>query len=156
MQVIIFVGLQGSGKSTFYQARFANTHRIISKDLMKNRKNKEARQQRWLREALQAGQSVVIDNTNPTRQSRAPLIAIAREYGAQATCYYFSPSVKESLERNAQREGRARVPDEAIHITSARLAEPTYNEGFDMVYVVRALGKNEFSVIPVSSCLATG
>jgi len=40
MEGIIFIGIQASGKSTFYKERFFNTHVRISLDLL-NTRNKE-------------------------------------------------------------------------------------------------------------------
>ncbi|MEO1348280.1 MAG: AAA family ATPase [Cyanobacteria bacterium J06635_15] len=65
MELVILMGLQASGKSTFFQTHFASTHVHISKDLMRNNKNRRRRQSQLLIEALAAGQSVVVDNTNP-------------------------------------------------------------------------------------------
>ncbi len=38
-ELVIFVGLQASGKSTFFRERFATTHELVSKDLLRNNKN---------------------------------------------------------------------------------------------------------------------
>ena len=45
--------------------------------------------------------------------------------------------IKPCMERNAKREGKARVPDVAIVATSRKLEYPSYNEGFDELYFVR-------------------
>lgn len=37
MEAVIFIGLQASGKSTFYQERFFNTHVRINLDMLKTR-----------------------------------------------------------------------------------------------------------------------
>ena len=39
LELVIFVGLQASGKSTFFRERFATTHELVSKDLLRNNKN---------------------------------------------------------------------------------------------------------------------
>ena len=83
------------------------------------------------------GQSVVIDNTNPSRDVRAPLIALGKRHGARIIAYYFECSVRTALMRNRQREGRGRVPDVAIFVTQKKLQPPTTEEGFDEVHVVR-------------------
>ena len=74
MQLIIFIGLQASGKSTFFRTHFATTHEHISKDLMRNNKNRARRQMQLIEAAFQAGRSVVVDNTNSTTLERAALI----------------------------------------------------------------------------------
>jgi predicted kinase len=135
-ELIIFVGLQAAGKTTYYQEHFAATHVHVSKDLMLNTRNRETMQMQQIDEALAAGRSVVVDNTNPTRDVRAPLIAVARRHGARVIGVWFDPHISTSLARNRQREGRARVPDVAIFVTKKKLVAPSTDEGFDEVRVV--------------------
>ena len=51
--------------------------------------------------------------------------------------YYFRSSIGESLERNAQRTGKSRVPDVAVASIHVKLELPEYGEGFDELYYVR-------------------
>ena len=139
LEVIIFVGLQAAGKSTYYQTHLAATHVHVSKDLMKNSRNRGATQERQIDEALNAGRSVVIDNTSPTPDVRAPLIAQARRHGARVVAYYFETTVKDAVARNRKREGKARVPDVAIFRTAKQLVPPSFAEGFDEVRVIGPL-----------------
>jgi predicted kinase len=145
MEMIILIGLQGSGKSTFYRTHFAQTHVLVSKDLIQSRKPAR-RQQQHVIEALQAGKSVVIDNTNASCESRVELIAVGREYGAAVIGYFFEVQLKASLERNRQRVGKARVPDVAIFATLKRLVPPTYGEGFDQLYSVQSRDDSTFAI----------
>src|SRR5690242_6814545 len=64
MELVILIGLQASGKSTFARTRFGETYRYVSKDLLKNNSNPARRQRQLIEEALQQGLSVVVDNTN--------------------------------------------------------------------------------------------
>lgn len=137
LELIIFVGLQGSGKTTWYHEHFAATHVHVSKDLMPNAKNRETRQQAQVGDALAAGRSVVVDNTNPTVESRAPLIALGRRHGARVIAIYFEAHVPTSLMRNRTREGKARVPDVAIFRTKKQLVPPSLDEGFDEVRTIQ-------------------
>jgi predicted kinase len=66
MELVVFVGLQASGKSTFFREGFAQTHEHVSKDLLPHNRDKNKRQENILRAALSAGRSVVVDNTSPT------------------------------------------------------------------------------------------
>lgn len=43
-ELAVLVGLQASGKSTFVAPRFAATHAIVSKDLMRSARHRERRQ----------------------------------------------------------------------------------------------------------------
>jgi len=136
-ELIIFVGLQGSGKSTYYHSNFAATHVHVSKDLMKNVQSRDLRQREQIHKALSEGRSVVVDNTNPTPAVRAPLIELGHALGARVIACFFETPVKSAVERNRLREGKARVPDVAIYVTSKKLVPPTVAEGFDEVRVVR-------------------
>jgi predicted kinase len=146
MELIIFMGLQASGKSTFYRSHFAATHAYVSKDLLRNNKKPGRRQMQLVEEALQAGQSVVVDNTNPTPQEREPLLRLGHEYGAEVIGYYFESQVRPSLERNKTRSGKARVPNVAIYTTAKKLIRPSYAEGFDKLYDVRIVDDVGFEV----------
>jgi predicted kinase len=139
LELIIFVGLQAAGKSSWYFSNLAATHVHVSKDLMKNARNRDARQRQMIEEALAAGRSVAVDNTNPTPAVRAPLIEIGRRHGARVIACFFEAVVKDAVARNRLREGKARVPDVAIYVTSKKLVPPTFEEGFDEVRVIAAL-----------------
>ena len=136
MEIVILMGLQAAGKSTFYQTHFARTHDLVSKDLLRNNSRPARRQSQLIEASLQAGRSVVVDNTNPSREDREQLIHLGHQYGAEIIGYYFEPQVKQSLERNRQRTGKERVPDVAIFATLKKLARPMYAEGFDKLYTV--------------------
>jgi predicted kinase len=138
MELVILVGLPASGKTSFYQSRFAVTHAHVSKDLMPGARDKGARQVVLIEEALRAGRSVVVDNTSPRVVDRAPLIAAARRHGARVVGYVLDTSRGECLKRNRLREGKARVPDVAVHVAAARMQPPTLEEGFDELFTVSA------------------
>jgi predicted kinase len=135
-ELIIFSGLQASGKTTFYRAHLSATHMHVSKDLMKNARNQDERQFQEIARALGEGKSVVVDNTNPTPVQRAPLIALGRAYGARVVAFYFETTVKASVARNRLREGKARVPDVALFVTAKKMIPPALAEGFDEVRVI--------------------
>ena len=139
MDLVIFVGLQASGKSTYYRAHLAATHVHVSKDLLKNVRDREGRQREMIAKALTAGYSVAVDNTNPTPVVRAPLIQQGRAHGARVVAYYFETRIQDAVARNRLREGKARVPDVAIYITSKKIVPPTVQEGFDEVHVIPPL-----------------
>ncbi|WNG60748.1 ATP-binding protein [Archangium gephyra] len=146
MELVLFIGLQGSGKSSFYRERFAGTHVHVSKDLWPNARNREARQRRLIAEALARGEPVVVDNTNPLVEDREPLIALGRAHGARVVGYVFESDLETCLARNAGRVGRARVTDKAIHITYRKMRWPSSTEGFDALFHVRVRPEEGFDV----------
>jgi predicted kinase len=150
MELVILVGLQGSGKTTFFRERLAATHAHVSKDNFRSNPRPARRQRHLIAGAFAAGRSVVVDNTNPTAADRAELVALARAAGATVVCYDFPPDLEASLRRNARREGKARVPEKAVHITAGRLEPPTPAEGFDRLYRVRPAEGVGFEVTEVT------
>jgi predicted kinase len=146
-ELAVLVGLPGSGKSTFFRERLAATHEHVSKDLMRSVRRRGERQAALVEQALRAGRSVAVDNTNPARADRAPLIAAARAHGARVVAYLLLTPAREALARNRTREGRARVPAVAVHAIARRLEIPTLDEGFDAVYQVAAEG-GRFTIQP--------
>jgi predicted kinase len=155
MECIILIGLQGSGKTTFYARWFAETHRHISKDVWRNSRNKERRQQDALAEAFERGDSVVVDNTNPTAAERAQIVAIARASGAHIIGYYFETSTRAAVARNATREGRARVPNVAIFTIAKKLQPPTYEEGFEQLFRVTPSAEGDPAVSEIARSVPT-
>jgi predicted kinase len=137
MEVVILIGLPGSGKTTFYRERLAASHDHVSKDAMRNNRQPQRRQEELIQAALAAGRSVVVDNTNPRIADRASIIAIARRHGATVAGYFFPTDAADALRRNRARLGRERVPDVAIFTTRKRLEPPSHDEGFDRLYTVR-------------------
>lgn len=146
LECVILVGLQGAGKSTLYRQRFAATHALVSMDLFRSARRKATRLMHELIRSLDAGQSVVLDNTNPTAAVRGPLIRAARERGARVVGYYVEATTREAVARNRQREGRARVPDVGIFATAKRLEPPRRAEGFDELYRARVDESGTFSI----------
>lgn len=146
LELVIFMGLQTSGKSTFFHKYFAATHEHVSKDLMRNNKKPSRRQAQLIELALQAGRSVVVDNTNPTLDDRASIIELGKLYGTWIVGYYFESKVSACRDRNQQRLGKARVPDIAIYATIKKLVRPSYAEGFNQLFYVRMAGDLDFKV----------
>ena len=39
LELVLFIGLQAAGKSSFYRTRFAGSHALVSKDCFPNNRN---------------------------------------------------------------------------------------------------------------------
>jgi predicted kinase len=131
MEAVVFTGLQGSGKSTFYKERFFSTHMRINLDLLKTRH----REKRLLELCLETQLPFVVDNTNPDRADRARYIAPSAEAGFRIVGYYFQSRVEACLRRNSDRVDR--VPEAAILSTAKKLERPATVEGLDELWYVR-------------------
>jgi hypothetical protein len=77
MQAVIFIGVQGAGKTSLYRERFFKTHIRISLDMLGNRE----RERTLVACCLKTGQPFVIDNTNILASDRAVYIAAAQSAG---------------------------------------------------------------------------
>jgi len=142
MEAVIFVGIQASGKSTFYVERFFKTHVRINLDMLRTRH----RERVLLDACIAAKQPFVIDNTNPAAADRSPYIQTARAAGFDIVGYYFQSKVDDCLSRNAERPETERVPDLAILGTYKRLEVPTLAEGFDRLFYVSVSEEGGFTV----------
>src|SRR5258706_16454064 len=106
MEAIIFVGLQASGKSTFYKERFFDTHVRINLDMLRTRH----RERRLLQACIETKQQFVVDNTNPTQAERAGYIVPAKGAGFSIIGYYIQSKISDCILRNNDRQGTRRIP----------------------------------------------
>ena len=131
--LVILMGIQGSGKSTFYQRFLSKDYVRVNLDTLKTRH----REQLLVEECLNSGKSYAVDNTNPTVDDRRRYIEPAKVAGYRVVGYFMESRLKECIARNELREGKARVPAKAIAATSNKLQMPSYEEGFDELYYVQ-------------------
>ncbi len=143
MEAVIFIGIQATGKSTFYRERFGDSHIRLNLDMLKTRH----RENILLNACLKAKQPFVVDNTNPSVEDRKKYIQSARSNRFKIIGYYFQSKLRDSILRNKARNGNALVPERAIGGTSSRLQLPSRDEGFDELYYVAIAGDNSFSVL---------
>src|SRR3954463_12260278 len=106
MEAVIFVGVQASGKSSFYKDRFFRTHVRINLDMLRTRH----RERLLLGACLQGQQPLVVDNTNPTAAARSRYLIPARAAGFRVIGYYFQTSLAEAISRNTERPAPEQVP----------------------------------------------
>jgi predicted kinase len=142
MEAIIFVGIQGAGKSSFYRERFFNSHIRINLDMLKTR----YREALLVQACILAKQPFVVDNTNVLASERARYIEPAREAGFRVVGYFFPPDIRASIARNKKRTAREVIPVPGLLGTAKRLQEPQPGEGFDRLYIVRLTEANEFVI----------
>lgn len=137
----LFMGIQASGKTSFYYVYFQQGYEHINLDTLHTR-NKE---RLAIENCIRLAKNFVIDNTNPKKADRERYIKMAKESGYYITGYFFKSVIKECINRNEQRTGKAKVPRCAIASTSNQLELPEYKEGFDKLYYV-CLEEGEFKI----------
>ncbi len=145
-ETVLLIGLQGSGKSTFYRERFFATHVRINLDMLRTRR----REVLLLDACLAGGTPFVVDNTNATITARARYLMLARAAGFRLVGYYFDVPIALCLARNAARPTGERVPPVGIYGTRKRLQPPTLEEGFDALYRVTIGEQGALTVAPLA------
>lgn len=131
-EAIIFTGLQGSGKTTYFEKHFAATHAHVSRDVLGSPDLESA----LVRDCLRSGRSFVVDNTNATRAMRAPYIQQAKAAGFEIRSYFFDTPVRTAIGRNNHRKDKKPIPVPAILRAAKFLERPTLDEGFDEIRTI--------------------
>jgi predicted kinase len=142
MEAVIFVGIQGVGKSTFFKHKFFDTHIRLNGDMLKTRHRENV----LLKACFEARQKFVLDKMNLLTEQRAEYISEAKSFGFRVIGYYFPATLQKAMERNNRREGKARVPEKAIQSSFTRLQIPRLEEGFDELFYVRIEENEEFVI----------
>ena len=132
MEAILFIGIPGTGKSTFYRERFFRSHVRLNLDMLRTRH----REGTLFQACLATRTKFVIDNTNLTKEERARFLEPALAAGYAVDGYFFQSRVADALLRNRGRPPEERVPDAGIHGASGRMVLPTRSEGFRQLFYV--------------------
>lgn len=140
--MLLFIGIQATGKSEFFKRNFYRTHIRLNMDMLKTRH----RESILFEACLRAKQPFVIDNTNPTAKERQRYIPPAKAAGFDVIGYYFASGIRDAITRNDLRTGKERLPVKAILGTHAKLERPGFIEGFDVLYYVSINPNGEFEV----------
>jgi len=131
LEIVVLVGIPGSGKTTRARNLYPN-HRRINLDTLKSRN----REDEEIANSLSNGRDIIIDNTNATKKSRSKYVQLAKLYGVSVKVVYLQCPLELALERNASREGKERVPDNAVRFYNKILQPPKPEEGFDRIEVL--------------------
>jgi len=132
MEAVILIGIQASGKTTFFKEKFINSHIRISNDLLKTR-NREKLLLDFCRESKM---SFVIDNTNITKDIRKKYIDIIKNMEIPIFGYYFKTNIEKSLKLNKLRTGKEKISEIGILGTYKKLEIPSIDEGFTKLFYV--------------------
>jgi bifunctional polynucleotide phosphatase/kinase len=94
-------------------------------------------------EALKAGKSACVDNTNPTPEVRARYLDIAKRLKIPARCFYFDVPKDICMHNNTQRAVNThrkhlskKIAAVPIHSFFKNHVKPTLKEGFEEIKVV--------------------
>jgi len=128
--VVIMVGYQGSGKSTFVAKHFGDKYTVLKGDILKT----EAQMTKHLKLELANGNSVVLDATNSSIKKRAIFIKIAKDNEATVRIVHIASTIEEALMNNAKRDKP--IPKIAFYLFRKHYEQPTMEEGVEEVITV--------------------
>jgi bifunctional polynucleotide phosphatase/kinase len=96
--MIVMMGMQGSGKSSFYHSRLLGLkYHHVSQDIQ----GTEAKTIKMVRDILPSGQCICVDNTNPSVKKREKFLSIAHTSGYTTSILY--------IVRNGEGNNKLRV-----------------------------------------------
>ena len=133
-ELIIMVGQQGSGKTTWATwiaesldytliANEETPRAVVAKDKKKRL--------RLISQFLQEGRNVIVDATHPSRDARAEIIAIATKYNIPVRIFWVS---RPGRYYNELRENP--ISEMALRIYTSRFEQPIPEEGAEVVRLV--------------------
>lgn len=152
-QLIVMVGLPGSGKSTkAWEWSKANNFTYISRDNvremlgMKHSTQAEDVIKRMIRCLIEASflrnETAIVDATNLTEKSRRSLVELAKKYKVEPVAVVMNTSYETCFVRNSQRD-YGRIPTNALRILAGKAVMPTKQEGFSKIYVYNEIKEGE-------------
>jgi len=129
-EVILLVGSPASGKTTFSEDLVINypNYKIISKD-----KKTDSQYESLLNKKF----SIIVDNTNPTMESRSKYIKIANKLNIPIRCIFFDFSKELIFHLNSYRTLTTdkHISQIVIYKFLKNLEKPTMNEGFSEIII---------------------
>lgn len=142
-EMIVMVGLPGSGKDSYIKAHYSDLP-VVSLDDLRAEMHidptdnqgtvvQEGRER--LKEHLRRGERFVYNATNINRQRRGPALQLALDYKAKTKIVYIESSREQMLAQNRLRAGR--VPEAVIARMSERWEVPRLTEAHQVKVVLR-------------------
>ena len=145
--VVLLVGPPAAGKSTIAEQYVSKGYVHVNRD---TEGGSIAGLVPIVEKALKAGKSVVLDNTFPTVESRAPFVSLAKANGFQVICCLIETSAEDAqfnacsrmikmygqvldLEEIKRAKHPNTFPVSAIFAYRKQFEKPTVAEGFDQV-----------------------
>lgn len=135
METVILSGLQGAGNSTYCREKYWDSHIRLNCDMLRTRH----REHLLLKACIEAKQSFVVDAINPTAKERARYIGPVKAARFRVVGIEFRTSLEVALQRNTQRQGKARIPDKAIKATAKCLGPLDFDEEFDEIWIAHVV-----------------
>ncbi|ARF10647.1 polynucleotide phosphatase/kinase [Hokovirus HKV1] len=130
LNIIVNVGMSGSGKSSIAELFVGHGYKRINSDTQKLTTNACIK---LCANYANNNEKIIIDNTNPEKKTRLEYINIAKKYKIPIYCIYYNIDKGICMHNNIYRHLTKNVPivpKIAYNIFSKKLEIPDINEGF--------------------------
>ena len=150
-KLIIMCGLAGCGKSTFVKKHMdSNLDIYVSRDDIRFSLLKEGddyfamEDEVWIQyiaainAGLRKGRTVWADATHLNKKARLKLLHALYPTPTEIEVIYIKVPLEIALDQNKRREGRAKVPEDAIYRMWNSIEEPEFHEGrftYNKIYI---------------------
>lgn len=146
----LMMGVPGSGKSTFIQNHLLDKEVWVSRDqirfsLLSEDDDYFSKEDKVLKlfistiDKMLSPKSpyaaVYADATHLTKKGRRQLLSQLKNKPIFVNALFINTPLSVCLKRNAQREGRAKVPAQTIRSMYSRIQKPTKEEGIHMLTI---------------------
>jgi bifunctional polynucleotide phosphatase/kinase len=142
MDYVMMIGVALSGKTTYVKTNF--DHEEIRLYYFDNRK----KEMNYIEQCLKQGKSIVVDDTNLTKDIRKMHIDMAKRYNAKIIGIFINTSIGLLHQRRMRRNKQ--FPLVAINRQLKELETPTKDEGFDILVVKKDYVQSK------GTCLSVG
>ncbi|XP_047030286.1 uncharacterized protein F21D5.5 [Helicoverpa zea] len=135
-EILVLVGFPGSGKSFLarqIENKSGHNYVAVCRDVLGSWQKCAAEATKL----LQRGKSVIVDSTNPDKESRSRWLALAKEMKVDCRCAKMTASIAHAKHNNKFRElmkiNHIPVNDIVYHTYKNKYVDPSHNEGFKEV-----------------------
>ena len=149
-EILIMIGFPASGKSSvskhIKRKNIDCDYSIINRDEEKTMQKCEKK----CEEEIIKGKSVIIDNTNPSKESRKRFIAIAKKYNYKIRAVYMQTSTELSMHNNLYRHYKYNcevIPEIAYNIFKSKFEKPMIDEGFTEIVEIEPLKPSDLDYL---------
>lgn len=145
----LMCGAPGCGKSYYIKTHLKEGEKVISRDeirfsILKDKdkyfsKEKEVYNEflRRINAEIAAGSDFYVDQTSLNTSAREKLLNRLNKKPTKLIAIYIDRPLERILFQNAQRTGRALVPEDAVINMYNSIEIPTKKEGFDDIWIIK-------------------
>ena len=148
--MLIMIGFPASGKSSvskrIKRKNIDCDYSIINRDTEKTIEKCEKK----CEEEIKNGKSVIIDNTNPSKESRKRFITIAKKYNYKIRAVYMQTTKALSMHNNLYRHYKYNcelIPEIAYNIYNSKFELPVTGEGFTEIIEVEPMKPSDLDYL---------